>query len=99
MQSTAALAQWFDRVKAAHARVPGLPSLSYSVEYKYDGLTLVLTYDQGLLIHAATRGNGEVGEVLPRPLTIASVPLSIPYKGLMEIHGECYAPVPIGQIQ
>lgn len=94
VQSTAALAQWFDRVKAAHARVPGLPSLSYSVEYKYDGLTLVLTYDQGLLIHAATRGNGEVGEeVLPQAMTIASVPLSIPYKGLMEIHGECYMPL------
>lgn len=94
VQSTAALAQWFDRVKAAHARVPGLPPLSYSVEYKYDGLTLVLTYDQGLLIHAATRGNGEVGEeVLPQAMTIASVPLSIPYKGLMEIHGECYMPL------
>ena len=43
---------------------------------------------------AATRGNGIVGEeILPQVLTIRSVPLSIPFKGRMEVHGECYMPI------
>ena len=57
VQSVEALAQWFERVRAAHKKAAGLPPLSYSVEYKYDGLTLVLTYNQGLLVTAACRGN------------------------------------------
>ncbi len=94
VQSFEALSQWFERVKSAHAKAGGLPPLKFSVEYKYDGLTLVLTYDKGLLINAATRGNGTVGEeVLPQAMTIGSVPLSIPFQGLMEIHGECYMPL------
>ncbi|MGI6695901.1 MAG: NAD-dependent DNA ligase LigA [Christensenellales bacterium] len=94
VQSIEALDQWLERVKTAHAKAGNLPPLQYSVEYKYDGLTLVLTYDKGLLINAATRGNGMVGEeVLPQAMTIASVPLSIPFQGLMEIHGECYMPL------
>ena len=94
VQSKAALSQWFERVRSAHAKAPDLPPLSYTLEYKYDGLTLVLTYDQGLLLTAATRGNGTVGEeVLPQAMAIAAVPLSIPFKGFMEIHGECYMPL------
>ncbi len=94
VQSHEALSLWFERVKTAHARVPDLAPLQFSVEYKYDGLTLVLTYEGGLLINAATRGNGTVGEeVLPQAMTIPAVPLSIPYQGLMEIHGECYMPL------
>ncbi len=94
VQSREALTQWFDRVRAAHARVPGLPPLQFSVEYKFDGLTLVLTYENGLLVTAATRGNGSVGEeVLPQAMAIPAVPLSISFRGLMEIHGECYMPL------
>lgn len=94
VQSVEALAQWFERVRAAHKKAAGLPPLSYSVEYKYDGLTLVLTYNQGLLVTAATRGNGRTGEeVLPQAMAISAVPLSIPYKGFMEIHGECFMPL------
>ena len=66
-----------------------LPQLLYTVEYKYDGLTINLTYDGGELALAATRGNGETGEIiLPQVKTIRSVPLSIPFKGKMEVQGE-----------
>ncbi len=90
VQSAEQLGQWFARVEQLHARQPGLPPLNYAVEYKYDGLTLNLTYREGQLVQAATRGNGITGEqVLAQALTIRGIPLSIPYKGLMEIHGEC----------
>lgn len=60
-----------------------------SVEYKFDGLTINLTYENGVLTRAATRGNGEVGEeVTAQVRTIKSVPLSIPYKGIIEVQGE-----------
>ncbi len=61
----------------------------YSLEYKFDGLTLNLTYEGGQLVMAATRGNGEVGEeILAQVRTIRSIPLSIPFKGKMEVQGE-----------
>lgn len=60
-----------------------------SVEYKFDGLTINLTYENGVLTRAATRGNGEIGEeVTMQVRTIKSVPLSIPYKGVIEVQGE-----------
>ncbi|MBQ4227194.1 MAG: NAD-dependent DNA ligase LigA, partial [Clostridia bacterium] len=50
-----------------------------------------LTYEGGKLVQAASRGNGVTGEaILPQAVTIQSIPLSIPFKGLMEVHGECY---------
>lgn len=67
-----------------------LPPLSFAVELKYDGLTLNLTYDQGNLVQAATRGNGVTGEsILAQVRTIRSIPLQIPYKeGIIEVQGE-----------
>ncbi|HWQ58104.1 MAG TPA: NAD-dependent DNA ligase LigA [Clostridia bacterium] len=66
-----------------------LPPLRYSLEYKFDGLTVNLTYEGGRLVEAATRGNGAVGEaILPQIMTIRSIPLSIPFKGTMEAQGE-----------
>ena len=60
------------------------------MEYKLDGLTLNLTYDGGRLVQAATRGNGEVGEgILPQAQTIRCIPHEIPFKGRMEVQGEC----------
>ena len=60
-----------------------------SVEYKFDGLTVCLTYEDGHFVRAATRGNGVEGEdVTAQVLTIKSFPLSIPYKGTLEVHGE-----------
>lgn len=64
--------------------------LQYYIEYKFDGLTLNLTYNDGELIQAATRGDGKVGEaVLPQARTIHSLPKTIPYRGLLEVQGEC----------
>ncbi len=60
-----------------------------SVEYKFDGLTVCLTYENGQFVRAATRGNGVEGEdVTAQVLTIRSFPLSIPYQGSLEVHGE-----------
>lgn len=90
VQSPEELSQWFARVRQSHGRMEGLPPLEFAVEYKYDGLTLNLTYQAGNLVQAATRGNGLVGEqVLRQARTIRGIPLSIPYQGLLEIHGEC----------
>ena len=53
--------------------------LDYTLEPKLDGLTVVLTYENGLLTLAATRGNGEIGDVVtPNIRTIRSIPLRIP---------------------
>ncbi|MDQ1235806.1 DNA ligase (NAD+) [Paenibacillus sp. SORGH_AS306] len=67
-----------------------LPEPSYAIELKFDGLTLNLTYENGKLIQAATRGNGVTGEgILEQVKTIRSIPLSIPFKeGKIEVQGE-----------
>ena len=74
-----ALDDWFDRVQRLHDAEDHLPPMTYGIEYKFDGLTLNLTYENGLLIEAATRGDGVTGEaVLPQARTVAGVPLRIP---------------------
>ena len=67
-----------------------LPDPSFVVELKFDGLTLNLTYEQGQLVQASTRGNGTVGEgILAQIKTIKSIPLEIPYdQGTIEVQGE-----------
>ncbi|MGN0753013.1 MAG: NAD-dependent DNA ligase LigA [Aristaeellaceae bacterium] len=86
VQSIDALDEWVKRTE----KLAGRSDLTYYVEYKFDGLTLNLTYRDGVLIQAATRGNGVTGEaILPQARTIRSVPLTIPYKGLLEVQGEC----------
>lgn len=71
-----------------------LPRPEYIVEYKFDGLSLNLTYDGGLLVQAATRGNGRVGEgILENVKTIKNIPLRIEYQGLMEVQGEGLMPL------
>ena len=80
-----ALADFIRKVTAA-SPVPPL----FGLEYKFDGLTVNLTYENGVLVQGATRGNGVVGEaILPQIRTIRSVPLTIPFKGCMEVQGEC----------
>ncbi len=65
----------------------------YSVEYKIDGLTVVLTYENGKLVLGATRGNGVEGEnVTDNILTVKSIPHTIPYKGRLIVRGEVYMP-------
>ena len=61
----------------------------YTVEYKFDGLTVCLTYDKGEFVRATTRGNGVEGEdVTAQVLTIKSFPLKIAYQGTLEVRGE-----------
>ncbi len=61
----------------------------YTVEYKFDGLTVCLTYEKGQFVRATTRGNGVVGEdVTAQVLTIKSFPLTISYQGTLEVRGE-----------
>jgi len=63
--------------------------LKYTVEYKFDGLTICLTYENGKFVRATTRGNGVTGEdVTAQVLTVKSFPLSIAYKGTIEVQGE-----------
>ena len=91
-QSIAALEEWAQRAeKLREAANAELPPITYVVEHKFDGLTINLTYENGELIGAATRGNGITGEeILPQVRTIRSVPLKIPFAGRMEVHGEGY---------
>ncbi|WP_160032786.1 NAD-dependent DNA ligase LigA [Paenibacillus sp. An7] len=67
-----------------------LPTPEYAIELKFDGLTLNLTYTDGKLVQASTRGNGVTGEgILAQVKTIKSVPLTIPYSdGTIEVQGE-----------
>ncbi len=84
------LIDWGGRVERI-AESQQLPKVKYALEYKFDGLTINLTYEGGRLITGATRGNGIVGEdITPQIKTIRTVPLTIPFKGKMEVQGECY---------
>ncbi|MGN6216144.1 MAG: NAD-dependent DNA ligase LigA, partial [Solirubrobacterales bacterium] len=70
---------------------------SYTTEPKIDGLAVTLTYEDGVLVRGATRGDGRIGEDVTQNLrTIGSVPLRI--KGsapaLVEVRGEVYLPIP-----
>lgn len=92
-QSIGELEDWAKRAEKlredANAAGADLPPIRYVVEHKFDGLTVNLTYEDGQLVNAATRGNGIVGEaILPQVMTIRTVPLTIPFKGRMEVHGE-----------
>lgn len=67
----------------------GEKSFDYTVEYKFDGLTICITYQDGKFLCASTRGNGIEGEdVTAQVLTIKSFPLTIDYKGTIEVQGE-----------
>jgi DNA ligase (NAD+) len=78
------LRAFFTRIDKAAER-----SVDYTVEYKFDGLTVCLTYDKGLFVRATTRGNGTVGEdVTAQILTVKSFPLKISYQGTLEVRGE-----------
>jgi len=59
------------------------------LSWKLDGLTIVLTYEDGTLVKALTRGNGDVGEVITSNAKVfANLPLEIPYKGRLVLRGE-----------
>ncbi|MGO4792392.1 NAD-dependent DNA ligase LigA [Paenibacillus sp. 2KB_20] len=95
-QNIEQLRTWHDRVVRLvndyNTKNPGnpLPTPCYALELKFDGLTLNLTYQNGKLVQASTRGNGAVGEgILAQVKTIKSVPMTIPYtEGTIEVQGE-----------
>ena len=73
------LRAWRERIGRL---LPENVSLSYVVEPKFDGLTVVLTYLDGLLVQGATRGNGEIGDdVTSNVRTVRTIPLRIPVSG------------------
>lgn len=77
------LKEWCDDIKNQYS------SATFFVEYKYDGLTISITYKDGKLINASTRGNGFVGEdVTSQVKTIRTVPLTIDFKGELVVQGE-----------
>lgn len=95
-QSKADLLAWHARVmklveqyNTANPENP-LPKPQFAMELKFDGLTLNLTYENGDLVQASTRGNGLIGEgILAQVRTIRSIPLRIPYtEGILEVQGE-----------
>ncbi len=78
-----------DELSAFFTRVKKYGDPTYTVEYKYDGLTVCLTYEGGLFVRATTRGNGAEGEdVTAQALTVKSFPLKISYPGTLEVRGE-----------
>ncbi|WP_099320661.1 NAD-dependent DNA ligase LigA [Anaerococcus sp. Marseille-P3625] len=98
-QSYEDLANWIDRSKRLvnsynDLNSQKLPPLEFIMEYKFDGLTINLTYNDGKLINAATRGNGIQGEEISAQVrTIRSIPLQIKEKSLLEIQGEALMPL------
>lgn len=78
------LEAYFARVKKELGSLPEM-----TLEHKFDGLTLSLTYENGVLVTGATRGDGVTGEnVTAQIRTIKTIPASIKYKGTIEIQGE-----------
>ena len=75
---------------------PGAPDVSYVAEPKFDGLAISLRYEDGVLVQAATRGDGEVGEEVTQNIrTIGQVPLRLTPGRLaippvLEVRGEVY---------
>jgi len=98
-QDYGSLRNWDTRVRRAIEEYNSqnedkLPPPTYIVEYKFDGLTVNLTYRDGVLVQGATRGNGIVGEaILPQLKTIKTIPLTIDFKGVMEVQGEGLMPL------
>lgn len=77
------------KTKSVDELVSWLGSQKGMLSWKMDGLTIVLTYNNGEMTKAVTRGNGEVGEVITgNAKMFANVPVTIPYKGELILRGE-----------
>ena len=69
------------------------PSISYVCELKIDGLSISLTYENGVLVTGATRGDGSVGEDITENLKrVKDIPLVLPEPMNITVRGECYMP-------
>jgi len=87
-------AQNFDtRVRRALGLPEDAPPVEYVAELKFDGLAMSLRYEDGVLVQAATRGDGEVGEDVTHNIrTIGQIPLRLPTDAppVLEVRGEVY---------
>jgi DNA ligase (NAD+) len=78
-----------DKTKDRQALAEWLAGQKGLLSWKLDGLTIVLTYEEGKLVKALTRGNGDVGEVITNNARVfANVPVEIPHKGRLVLRGE-----------
>lgn len=83
-QSFEEIVDWNDRNQRLHSY-----PFELVCEYKFDGLTVAITYEGGKFVRAVTRGNGVVGEDITEQVkTIKSVPLTIKHQGYLEVQGE-----------
>lgn len=98
-QSHEEVVEWYNRVVRLiedynRENLEQLPRPEFVMEFKFDGLTINLTYRDGYLVQGATRGNGQIGEgILAQIKMIKSIPLTIDYKGVIEIQGEGLMPL------
>ena len=87
-------AQNFDtRIRKELGLAPDAPAVEYVAELKFDGLAMSLRYEAGVLVQAATRGDGETGEDVTQNIrTIAQIPLRLPADApaMLEVRGEVY---------
>lgn len=82
------LIEWNKKIRAS------VGDVEYVCELKIDGLSVNLTYENGKLVQAATRGDGTVGEnIIHNVRTIKSIPTTIPSGDSIEIRGEIYMPI------
>lgn len=83
-----------EELDAFDARVrKELEDVTYICELKIDGLSISLTYEQGLFVAGATRGDGSIGENITENLKrVKDIPLSLPEKLDITVRGECYMP-------
>lgn len=83
-----------EELDAFDARVrKELDDVTYICELKIDGLSISLTYEQGIFVAGATRGDGSIGENITENLKrVKDIPLSLPEKIDITVRGECYMP-------